>query len=255
MLSRQYESDSLCTKGLDKLLLCWALVDIKCTCSHDAGSGAILQRTLRKRQQMVHHLYQPATVQGGAGGGWTLHQDGYIWWWVLVFHSSGIIRNCLPAKKYNELFPKTKKESTKKEKAPKKEEPKKKKEPEPVDDEEDEPPPEPAKKFVDPYADMPKRWDTYEELLRVNQRCNTLQFVCSGCFQEVLFQRGHRYQGHPVFLGELRQRGVEHLEGRIQVQQRVEKDFHDQQLGFWDDAEARQAAEERICQYPDSGGG
>jgi hypothetical protein len=65
------------------------------------------------------------------------------------------------AKKYNELFPKEKKEKAPKKeqqpKQPKKEQPKKKK-PEPSDDEEeDNTPKEPAKKFVDPFVDMPKR--------------------------------------------------------------------------------------------------
>ena len=67
-----------------------------------------------------------------------------------------------PAKKYNELFPKdgkgsAKKEKAQKEKAPKKEQPKKKEEPKPAEEEEDDVPLEPAKKFVDPYANLPKR--------------------------------------------------------------------------------------------------
>lgn len=64
------------------------------------------------------------------------------------------------AKKYNELFPKQKKEKKedKKPKEQKKQEPKKepkKKEPEPDEEEDDAPKPP---KFVDPYADLPKRF-------------------------------------------------------------------------------------------------
>lgn len=70
----------------------------------------------------------------------------------------------IPAKKYNELFPKDtkgKKEKTPKKDQPKKEQPKKqppkKKEPEPEEEEEEEAL-EPVKKFVDPYANLPKRY-------------------------------------------------------------------------------------------------
>lgn len=75
---------------------------------------------------------------------------------------SGLYHTLHLAKKYNELFPKEgkgKKESKKEPKVkeqPKKKEPKKK-EAEPENDEEEAPPTEPAKKFVDPYADLPKR--------------------------------------------------------------------------------------------------
>lgn len=68
---------------------------------------------------------------------------------------------CCVAKKYNELFPKQKKDKSKEDKKPKqeqKQQPKKesKKKPEPEPEEEEEAP-KPAPKFVDPYADMPKR--------------------------------------------------------------------------------------------------
>ena len=60
------------------------------------------------------------------------------------------------AKKYNELFPKEKKEKEKKPQQPKKETtPKKKKTDEPDPSEEDDIPKVP--KFVDPYASLPRR--------------------------------------------------------------------------------------------------
>ena len=66
------------------------------------------------------------------------------------------------AKKYNELFPKERKEKKKKEEQPKKQQPpkqqpKKQEQPKEEEEEEEEDKPKPPK-FKDPYIDLPKRY-------------------------------------------------------------------------------------------------
>ena len=122
----------------------------------------------------IHNHYNSALTAPVQPLQYILHVHGHLFlamtndnaiYFSHIIHMLNTILSLLPAKKYNELFPKEKKEKAKKSGSEVKEEGKgrkqqkttpKKKEPEQAQAEEEDDTPKPTK-FVDPYDDLPKR--------------------------------------------------------------------------------------------------